>query len=57
MGRGPEAEGWWELKHRLEWREHLLGCVCGGVPWGGVVFVPFGFPKVCVSFPGLVDVL
>ena len=33
-------------------------CVCVGPLVGGwFVFVPFGFPKVCVSFPGLVDVL
>ena len=52
MGRGPEAEGWWELKHRLEWREHLLECGGVWVPWwgGGLYLCLLVFPKcVCLS--------
>ena len=52
MGRGPEADGWWELKHRLEWREHLLECVCVWVPCGGVVCIcAFWFSQSVCVFP------
>lgn len=57
-GGWAEAEGWWELKHRLEWREHLLECVCVCVgPLGGLYLCLLVFPKcVCLSLV-YVDVL